>query len=152
MDMYSLGQAALLMVWLATGILPFFIRPAHLPNRYGGQREAVGFVQAVRVGFRKAFDYKGRASRSEYWWYLAAFLSVYFTAEMIEEAFDVSWFHVASVIFIVPYFAVAARRLHDLNRSGWWQLMGLGVGLFVMFFLLAEPAAEAEREREEIRL
>ena len=37
-----------------------------------------------------------------------------------------------------PAFAVGARRLHDTDRSGWWQLIGLiplvGAIILIVFF------------------
>ena len=33
--------------------------------------------------------------------------------------------NVYSLLVLVPTIAVATRRLHDTNRSGWWQLIAL---------------------------
>ena len=51
---------------------------------------------------------------------------------------------------VVPSFAVAARRLHDIDRSGWWQLISLlpVVGVFVLLYWLVQPTAPNRYEAE----
>tara|TARA_B100000965_G_scaffold364825_1_gene348764 strand:- start:2080 stop:2280 length:201 start_codon:yes stop_codon:yes gene_type:complete len=37
------------------------------------------------------------------------------------------------IITFLPYLSVGARRLHDINRSGWWQLISLtGIGMILL--------------------
>jgi uncharacterized membrane protein YhaH (DUF805 family) len=42
-----------------------------------------------------------------------------------------------------PYIAVTARRLHDTNRSGWWQLIGIIplIGWIIMIVWCAQESA-----------
>ena len=50
-----------------------------------------------------------------------------------------------NVAVITPGIAVGARRLHDTNRSGWWQLVYFtGIGIPVVFILMALPSKEGE--------
>lgn len=142
-------QMALFGLWALPAFLPLIIRPMG-ENRFGASPEVSGFWAAVRSGLKGYVNFKGRASRSEYGWFLLLFLSTYLTAEVIEEVFKASWFHAFSLMLLLPYLAVSARRLHDLNRSGWWQLLGLGVGIFVLFFMLAEPSDEEKAAREAV--
>lgn len=96
------------------------------------------FVDAVKTCFAKYADFKGRASRSEYWWY---------TLFIILASIVLSWFgERISMLFalgtLLPSIAVAARRLHDTNRSGWLQLIALIpiLGwLVLLYFLVQEP-------------
>jgi len=68
-------------------------------------------------------DFDGRATRAEYWsftlgWALLIFILLLF--------FGSIWVYVVSfLILIVPSVAVTVRRLHDINRAGWWYLAGL---------------------------
>jgi uncharacterized membrane protein YhaH (DUF805 family) len=94
----------------------------------------MGFIDAIRSGFTNYFKFSGRAVRSEYWyWVLFTFavgiaLNIY---DIYVFGFDptpgatqftpVSWAFQA--ITFIPSIALGARRLHDTNRSGWWQLL-----------------------------
>lgn len=46
-----------------------------------------------------------------------------------------------SLVIFLPIIAVGARRLHDTNRSGWWQLLALiPFGVFVVWIFLAQKS------------
>ena len=81
----------------------------------------MSFSQAISTCFSKYASFSGRASRSEYWWW---FLFTWIVSAVL------GWVPLVGPIFLLavllPSFAVAARRLHDTNRSGWWQLLPLG--------------------------
>lgn len=91
--------------------------------------------QAVQTVLIKKFaTFTGRAPRSEYWWWV---LFVFVTT-IILSIVDAAVFMSAgmpmaplSTIFslatLVPYVAVTIRRMHDVNRSGWWMLIPLTV-------------------------
>ena len=47
----------------------------------------------------------------------------------------------------LPHIAVTTRRLHDIDRSGWWQLIVLtGIGFFVLLYWLIKAGDEGENE------
>jgi len=68
---------------------------------------------------RKYADFEGRATRSEFWWFMLfcviinALLAV--AAEWAASAFFLA--------MLVPSVAVGTRRLRDTGRSPWWWLM-----------------------------
>ena len=93
----------------------------------------MNFLEAATSCFKKYATFEGRASRSEYWfWFLFQF-----AVSVILEILDVGVLHVdihdphafypLSMIFglaiLLPSLAVAVRRLHDVDRSGWWLLI-----------------------------
>lgn len=120
------------------------------------------FWTAVKTCFKKYFDFSGRAQRSEYWWFYL-FLTVvgialifvdgliypfifpgqvtdlsYGEAVLFGLASDTTLIsNLFSLLTIIPTISAGARRLHDINRSGWWQgifivpaiIMGIGAGL-----------------------
>ena len=43
------------------------------------------------------------------------------------------------IILLIPTFAVATRRLHDINKTGWWQLLFLTIiGIIPLIYWLAK--------------
>ncbi len=92
------------------------------------------FGTSIKTCFSKYADFSGRASRSEFWWFaLFGFIGGIVTAVIDVMIFGYSLEAygptniIFSVITFLPYIAVGARRLHDINRSGWWQLIVLTV-------------------------
>ena len=85
--------------------------------------------EAIGLGFRQYGVFHGRATRAEYWWW-ALFIFIGIMVLSVLEAivgvgFLVILFEVATLL---PSLAVTARRLHDIDRTGWWQL-GCMVGV-----------------------
>ncbi len=96
------------------------------------------FVEAVKTCFSKYADFKGRASRSEYWWYTLFIVLVSLALSAVNDTLST----VFALATLLPSIAVAARRLHDTNRSGWLQLIVLIpiLGwLVLLYFLVQEP-------------
>ena len=86
----------------------------------------MGFVDAIKAGFSNYVNFSDRACRSEYWyWVLFVVIGVIVT-KIIDYAigYPVTYFIFSLAIFI-PGLAVGIRRLHDLDRSGWWILLSL---------------------------
>ena len=90
----------------------------------------VGLGEAISRGFTNYFTFSGRASRPEYWWW------VLFTAL-------VAIIPVSILVTFIPSLALASRRLHDIGKSGWWQLLPLG-GLILVFLILFSAGAYFE--------
>ena len=96
------------------------------------------FLDAVRVCVAKYSDFNGRATRAEYWWFLLA-VTVGSAAASTHSPAMCTLFSIAALL---PMLAVGARRLHDTNRSGWWQLLALvPFGIFIVALLLALPSS-----------
>ena len=87
----------------------------------------MGFIEAVRICLGKYAQFNGRASRSEYWYFFLAVVIYFFVAGFLLGMTVVSdeVFGLATLVLFIPIFipsiAVAARRLHDINQSGWMQ-------------------------------
>lgn len=96
------------------------------------------FITAIKTCFQKYVVVSGRASRSEYWfWVLFSLLT-----GVVCSAIDHALFHAGfdattqtytngpisglrSLAFLLPSICVGVRRLHDINKSGWWMLINL---------------------------
>ena len=103
------------------------------------------FNLAITTCLRKYATFFGRASRSEYWWFvLFQFLVNVATVLIGYVAFpdDASLAelpgNLVALALLLPGLAVGARRLHDVGRSGWWQLLymtGIGIILLLVWFI-----------------
>ena len=91
----------------------------------------MGFIEAVRICLGKYAQFNGRASRSEFWYFCLAVVIYFFVAGFLLGITVVSdeVFGLATLVLFIPIFipgiAVAARRLHDINQSGWMQCIFL---------------------------
>jgi uncharacterized membrane protein YhaH (DUF805 family) len=112
----------------------------------------VSFGEAIKQGFSNGFVYRGRASRSAYWWFNLFVLIVILVMDailFIPLTINSSWAAVALfvVTFIVVIYldlvllALLVRRLHDIDKSGWWVFIGFvpfaGPIILLVFTLLA---------------
>ena len=87
----------------------------------------MGFGESIRICLNKYAQFNGRASRSEFWYFSLAVVIYFFVAGFLLGMTGVSneVFDLATLVLLIPIFipgiAVAARRLHDINQSGWMQ-------------------------------
>jgi uncharacterized membrane protein YhaH (DUF805 family) len=102
--------------------------------------------------------FSGRARRKEYWWFSLFNLIFILVLEGIGLLIIASHVHnlilpivyslivIYSLALIVPTLAVAVRRLHDTNRSGWWYFIGLvpfvGSIILIVFFAMDSQPGE----------
>ncbi|HET9689264.1 MAG TPA: DUF805 domain-containing protein [Pseudolabrys sp.] len=93
----------------------------------------MNFGEAVVSGLRNYINFSGRASRSEFW-----FFTLFFNLVLIGIGATTDFLHsnpvarerfgwLAGLIFfalLLPAIAISVRRLHDIDRTGWWVLIG----------------------------
>ncbi len=89
----------------------------------------VGFGDAISRGFTNYFTFSGRATRAENWWWVLFTIIGVVALSIVENIAGIPT--VLSGIFclatLMPSLALVARRLHDINRSGWWQLLWFAI-------------------------
>jgi uncharacterized membrane protein YhaH (DUF805 family) len=96
------------------------------------------FGEAIQSGFRNYVTFSGRAARSEYWYWVLFGILATIIAAILDAAFfpysEPSPFGaVTAVILFLPGLAMAVRRLHDIDRTGWWLLIALtGIGAILL--------------------
>ena len=101
------------------------------------------FLVAVK---QKYADFTGRATRSEYWYFVLFYLLL--SAGLMFVDALLGWFNselgigvlsgIYTLALMIPSLSVTVRRLHDTGRSAWWLLLGLvpiigGIVLLVFF-------------------
>ena len=96
------------------------------------------FSQSISTCFNKYAVFKGRASRSEYWWwtlfvFLVEFVAVFVVTLVANEGAGTIVNYILSLVFLLPNLAVAVRRYHDTNHSGWWVLCPI-VNIILLFY------------------
>ncbi len=85
------------------------------------------FMTAVRTVLQQKYaDFNGRAPRSEYWWFVLAYAIAYLVAAVIGGILGkIGMFLplLLALAVLVPMIAVSVRRLHDVDKSGWFMLI-----------------------------
>lgn len=72
---------------------------------------------------RRYAEFGGRSRRAEYWWFILFGLIVSVVAAVIDGILGLRAFGLGTIVSLglfIPQLAVGFRRLHDLDRSGWW--------------------------------
>ena len=90
----------------------------------------MNFGQAISSCMGKYATFSGRASRSEFWWFYLFTVLMSWGSTIVAGAMfgfgnpDADIFSsIVSLVFVIPGFAAGSRRLHDIGKSGWWQLL-----------------------------
>ena len=92
--------------------------------------------------FDKYADFEGRARRAEFWQFYIihalVVIGLVFTSSIISPRFYIPAMIGYSLFAIVPCLAITVRRLHDIDKSGWWILIKMipVVGALIFFIFL----------------
>ncbi len=113
----------------------------------------VPFGEAVKRALNKYCCFSGRASRSEYWWwilfsfivntalnYIFLFISSAETAVMV--------CGIVGLALLLPSLGLCVRRLHDIGKSGWWWLLALIpiVGAIILIVWFCKDSQPTENQ------
>lgn len=110
------------------------------------------FPQAIASVFSNYVNFSGRASRPEYWWFFLFMVLVSIVAAIIDAALfgSKNGFGPTSIVLtlatLLPGLAVGIRRLHDIDRTGWWTLIALVpiVGIILLIVWACQEGTRGE--------
>tara|TARA_B100000965_G_C19221888_1_gene596286 strand:+ start:227 stop:574 length:348 start_codon:yes stop_codon:yes gene_type:complete len=103
---------------------------------------------------KRFFKFSGRASKKEYWMFFLFMMICYVIAIVLDMSLGL-WDDVEAIglfssilifLFFIPYMSLNCRRLHDINKSGWFQLIFIIplVGLIVWLMWTCADAVNAK--------
>ena len=102
----------------------------------------MGFGEAVRACLQKYVDFSGRARRSEYWWFVLFAILLGIVTAILDRIVapgmaakgtgPVSM--LGSLALLLPSLGVSVRRLHDIDRTGWW-ILGFYAAVILLVFV-----------------
>jgi len=100
----------------------------------------MSFMDATKSGVGKSFTFKGRSSRSEYWWWMLAGILFQIICAIIAVLGNVAVTVIFPILLVIPTTTMIVRRLHDLEKSGWWFLIVLIplVGILYLIYLFIQ--------------
>jgi uncharacterized membrane protein YhaH (DUF805 family) len=89
-------------------------------------------IESVKGSLNKYAVFSGRATRKEYWTFYLFYLVVNFAAGFVGSSLVEN---LVTLGLITPLVACGARRMHDVGKSGWFQLIPL-----YNLYLLVQPS------------
>ena len=110
------------------------------------------FTESVKTVYSKYAKFSGRATRSEYWWFVLFWYAIILCAVLLGVATGIdkpilALIGIFGAISFIPIVALRVRRLHDIGKSGWWIFLGLVpyIGGFILF-LFSVIGSDGENE------
>lgn len=128
------------------------------------------FIHASIAGFARCFDFNGRSSRSDFWYFMLLFILLYGVIAVVDQTFVTATVDIRNLplgnyipmgmvdpnvgllvllyrpVMALPTIAVSIRRLHDVGKSGWWCLLWVlpipVVGWLYLIPLLCKPSRD----------
>ncbi|HUO88109.1 MAG TPA: DUF805 domain-containing protein [Rhizomicrobium sp.] len=104
----------------------------------------------MKVVTQHYFDFNGRARRAEFWWYVLVVIIISVILNVIDGIAHLSGIlgGLFSLAMLLPNLGVAVRRLHDINRSGWWILIAFVplVGAILLIYWYAQPGTSGANQ------
>jgi uncharacterized membrane protein YhaH (DUF805 family) len=98
---------------------------------------------AIRVGFDNYANFNGRAARRQYWFWVLFAVLVGLVAGLVDGIIGTGTVLgvIASLALLLPGLAYAARRMHDIGKSGWYVLVAVipVLGWIYFIYLAVQP-------------
>tara|TARA_Y100001970_G_scaffold63850_1_gene81768 strand:+ start:1278 stop:1619 length:342 start_codon:yes stop_codon:yes gene_type:complete len=109
------------------------------------------FIKSIETCLTKYIDFNGRASRSEYWWFILFVTVCWIIGFALGPVIEL----VILLGLLLPTIAVCARRLHDIDKTGWLQLIQiipLIGGIILIIWCATEGAQKKNKYGKPIKI
>ena len=128
------------------------------------------FIHASLAGFKRCFDFNGRSSRSDFWYFMLLFILLYTVVAVVDQTFVTAKVDIRNLplgsyipmgmvdpnvgllvllyrpVMALPTIAVSVRRLHDVGKSGWLSVLLVlpipGIWWLYLIPLLCKPSRD----------
>ena len=106
----------------------------------------MNFIESIQTCYKKFFDFSGRASKSEYWWF-QLYNAIIYVLTFVFQGDLALLFSILVIANIIPTYAAAVRRIHDSDKSGWMVLIAVIplIGLYIIVLLLQDGSKGKNR-------
>ena len=106
----------------------------------------MNFIESIKTCYKKFFDFSGRASKSEYWWFQLYGIIIYGLLFVFQGDLALV-FSILAIANTIPLWAAAVRRLHDTDKSGWFVLISIIpiLGLAIIYLLILDGSKGKNR-------
>lgn len=135
----------IILINLIGMVLVLIIKPKG-PNRFGARGVSRKPLEAISTCFGHYIAANGRASRSEYWWFFLTCFLLVIVLDVLGSVLHTQVFRLGTYGFFLPLLTAQIRRLHDINRSGWWVLLNLSLIPVTLWVLYAQRAKDTDAE------
>jgi uncharacterized membrane protein YhaH (DUF805 family) len=98
---------------------------------------------------KRYFDFNGRSGRQEFWMFFAINFGIAVVLNIIGAMLDLRILgSLYSLAVALPTLGVGARRLHDIGKSGWWQLIAIVplIGIIVLIVFWAKEGDAGDNQ------
>ena len=109
-----------------------------------GGSSAMSFTESIVYCLSNYVKFNGRGSRSEYWWFMLFFWLLLLVTTLIYEFLGT----LTMLGLLLPNLGASVRRLHDVDKSGWWLLIGLVplIGPLLLLYWTVLPGTDGSNE------
>ena len=106
----------------------------------------MNFIESIKTCYKKFFDFSGRASKSEFWWFQLYVFIIYVLMFFVQGDLALV-LSILTIVTIIPIWAASVRRLHDTDKSGWFVLIAIIpiLGLAVIYLLILDGSKGKNR-------
>tara|TARA_Y100000996_G_scaffold51263_1_gene35074 strand:- start:15 stop:398 length:384 start_codon:yes stop_codon:yes gene_type:complete len=123
---------------------------------------------------RNYYLFKGRASRSEFWYFILFWIIFYLIVIFLDSALGLNFIDISRLpysqyiplaniyekvglftfmyrpVTLLPSLSVMTRRLHDIGKSGWWCVLCVTPLIFILIFFLAKKSDDCDNKFGEV--